>query len=154
MYIITPESNFSLFNIFRLISCCFHQSLIIKQFESIHFLSVFELLFVFHLGQQNFLMFMVNPLQVFLFLLLVIEKGICILFPDISLFGIDFLLLKLFLFFLIYLPCKISSHLCFLIFGYLFTPFLLLLFFSQLIFNMFHHFLILSSDLFFLILDY
>jgi hypothetical protein len=98
-------------------------------------------------------MFFVNILQIILFLFLVLEKGASIFFPHISLFGINFFLLNLFLFFLIYLSSKIISHLCFLFLSYSLTSFLFLLFLSELVFNMSHHFLIFSSDLFFLILD-
>ena len=153
MYIITPESNFSFLDVLRLICCCFHQSLIIEQLQGVHFLSVFELLLVFHLSQEDLLMFFVYALQVILLLLLVLEKGTSIFFPYICLFGINFFLLDLFLFFLVHLSSKIISHLCFLFLSYSLTSFLFLLFLSELVFNMSHHFFIFGSDLFFLVFD-
>ena len=98
-------------------------------------------------------MFFVYALQVILLLLLVLEKGTSIFFPYICLFGINFFLLDLFLFFLVHLSSKIISHLCFLFLSYSLTSFLFLLFLSELVFNMSHHFFIFGSDLFFLVFD-
>ena len=126
----SPKSNFSFLNIFWLVCSCFHQSFVIKKFQCVHLLSVLELFFIFHLRQQYFFMFFVDSLQVVLLLLLVLEKGTSIIFPNFSLLRIDLLLFNLFLSFLLDLSSKIVSHLSFLLFRYLFTSLLLLLLLS------------------------
>ena len=86
-------------------------------------------------------------------MLLVLEKGTSVLFPNFCLLGINFPVLNLFFIFLFHLPSKIVSHLCFLFLSYLLTSFLFILFFSKLIVDMPYHFLIFSSDLLFLVFD-
>jgi len=98
-------------------------------------------------------MFFVNSLQILLFLLFVIKECAGIFFPDFSLLSINFFFIDLFLLFLIDLSCKILSHLGFLLLSDSFASLLFLFFFSKLIFNVSHHFLILSPDLFFLVFD-
>ena len=99
-------------------------------------------------------MLFIDSFQIVLLLLFVIEKGTGILFPDLCLLTINFLLLNLFLSFLFYLSSQIVSHLGFLLFSNLFASFLLLFLLSQLVFNVSHHLLILCSDLLLLVFDY
>lgn len=98
-------------------------------------------------------MFLVNILQVLLFALLVLVKGLSVLLPNNCLLLVYLLLLNLLLFFLIDLTSKVVSHLFLLLFSNSLSPLILFLFLSQLILYVPHHFLILGPDLFLLVLD-
>lgn len=98
-------------------------------------------------------MLLVNIFQVTGFIFLILEEILSIFFPNLSLFLIDFFLLYLFGFFLLNLSCKILSHLFLLFLLFSGSSLFIFFLFFQLIFNMPDHFLILKSDLFFLILD-
>lgn len=146
-------SNLCFFNVLILSRSFFHKSLVVKKFQSVHFLSVFLILLVFHLFFQNAFMLLVNIFQVISFIFFIIEKVLSIFLPNLSLFLINFFLFSFFEFFIFYLSCKIFSHLFFLFILFSgFTLFVLFLF-LKLIFNMPEHFLIFKSNLFFLILD-
>lgn len=99
-------------------------------------------------------MLFVNSLQILLLLLFILEKVGSILFPNSGLLLIDLLFIDLFLSFLIDLPGQIFSHETFLLLLGESLPFFLLFLFFELVFNMPHHFLILSSDLLLLILNH
>lgn len=95
----------------------------------------------------------INSFQIFLLLLLILEEGASILFPNLSLLCVNFFFVNLFLFFLLYLSGKIFSHLLFLLLCYPFTSLLLLFLFSELVLDVSHHLLILCSDLLLLVLN-
>ena len=83
----------------------------------------------------------------------VFKKIPSVLLPHLSLLFIDFFFFNLFLFFFLYLSGKVISHLFFLFLLLSFSPLFIFLFSFKLVFNMFHHFLILCSYLLFLIFD-
>ena len=85
---------------------------------------------------------------------LIVIKSLSIFLPDNSLFLVDLFLINFFLFLLFNLSCQVFSHLSFLFFTLPFSSVLFFLLFSQLVFDMFHHLLIFSSNLLFLILDH
>lgn len=147
------QSDFSLLYIVCLVSCCFHQGLIVEQLQSVHLLLVLFIFLIFHLSQKNFLMFFMNGFEVFLFLLFIFEKISSVFFPNFCLFLVNLFFIKLFQSFFLNLFCQIFSHLPFLFFLSESFSFFFLFFFFELVVDMLHHFFVFSSDLLFLIFD-
>lgn len=147
------ESNLGLFDVLGFLSCCLHEGLVVEQFESVHFLSVFKVLLVLHLCQQHFFVLLVDSLQVFLFLFFVVDEGTCVLLPHLCLFFVDFLFFLFLAVFLVDLPRQVFPHLLFLFFGDAAAAFFLFFFLAELVFDVFHHLFIFGSDLFLLVLD-
>jgi len=147
------ESNLGLFDVLGFLGCCLHEGLVVEQFESVHFLSVFEVLLVLHLRQQHFFVLLVNALQVFLLVFFVLDEGTGVLLPHLSLLFVDFLLLLLLAVFLVDLPRQVLSHLLLLFLSDAVTAFFLFSFLAELVFDVFHHLFVFGPDLFFLVLD-
>lgn len=98
-------------------------------------------------------MLFINSLQVVLLLLLIIEESLSVLLPDDGLLLINLFFLDLLLVLLIHLTSQVLSHLLFMLFSNFFASLLLLFLLFELIFDVTHHFLVLSSNLLFLVLD-
>lgn len=98
-------------------------------------------------------MLLVDAFQILLLVLFVFKECIRIFFPDFCLLFIDLLFIDLFLMLLLHLSRQVLSHLFLLLLGYTFSPFFFLLLFSQLVFDVLHHFLIFCSDLLLLVLN-
>ena len=92
--------------------------------------------------------------QIVSFLFFIVKEIAGVLLPHFSLFVINLSLGNLSLLLFINLFIKIFSHLLFLFFLFSLSSFFIFSFFLQLVLNMFHHLLIFSFDLIFLILDY
>lgn len=69
------ESNLGLFNVLSFVSSLLHQGLVIQQLQSVHLFTVLLVLLILHLGHQHILVLLVHVLQVFLFVLLVLEES-------------------------------------------------------------------------------
>lgn len=111
------------------------------------------ILLVLHLSQQDLLVLLVDIFQVLLLLFLVLEEHFGVLLPDDRLLFVDLLLVNFLLLLFLDLSSQILSHLPFLLLGHSLSPFLFLSFLFQLIFNVFHHLFVLSSNLLLLVLD-
>lgn len=146
-------SKFCLFDVAIDFSSCFHQGLVVQQLKGVHLLSVFVILFLLHLFLQDILVLFVNLLQILCFILFILEKVGSILLPYICLLRVNFFLIDFLSFLFLNLTSQVISHLFFLFLLFLFLPLFFLLLFFELVLNVSQHFLILESDLFFLILD-
>lgn len=92
--------------------------------------------------------------QIVGFLFLIVKEVTGVLLPNFSLFVINLSLVDLSLLLFVNLFIKILSHLLFLFFLFSLSSLFIFSFFLQLVLNMFHHLLIFSFDLIFLILYY
>ncbi len=98
-------------------------------------------------------MLLIDSFKILLLILFIFEEGIGILFPYFSLLFINLLLVNFFSMFIFDLSCQVLPHLFLLLFSCSSSPLFLFFFFSQLVFNMLHHFFVLGSNLLFLVLD-